>query len=312
MYVFIVNPVAGNGRSAKAFSKIKQCALYHEIESEYYFTKYPGHATEITQYLVAEYASLACIIVVGGDGTLYEVMNGMGKGNVPISIIPGGSGNDFARGSAIKGNPVNIFNAIVNNQNISPYWLGNYKLDNHDKYSFVSNFGFGFDAEIARAANESRYKSLLNKLQLGKLCYVIALLQVLRSFKPQTVEIEIDGEKRVIQDCWMVTIANHPYYGGGMKIIPHATIQPNRFPVLVLHSISKWKILGLFMTIFTGKHIHFKEVNLLEAATLRISAKKLVHVQVDGQIATCKSCMISKQSEAVNVMGTNRTNEIGA
>lgn len=82
--------------------------------------------------------------------------------------------------------------------------------------------GFGFDAEIAATSNASKYKGLLNLLRIGKFSYVIALIQILIRFKPQEIEVEIDGENRIIQDCWMITIANHPYYGGGMKIIPDA------------------------------------------------------------------------------------------
>ncbi|MBM7597650.1 YegS/Rv2252/BmrU family lipid kinase [Virgibacillus halotolerans] len=310
MYVFIVNPVAGDGRAAKLFLKIKQSTLYHETNSMHYDTKYPGHAVEIVQKMVTETENIACIIVVGGDGTLHEVMNGMGKANIPVSFIPGGSGNDFARGSSIKGTPMEIFQKIINSQGVRPYWLGNYQLDHHDNQSFVSNIGFGFDADIVRTANRSKYKAILNKLHIGKISYVIALIQVLFRFKPRSVELKIDGEKRLIQDCWMVTIANHPYYGGGMKIIPHATIQPDKFPVLVLHSISKWKVLGLFITIFSGKHIHFKEVELLEATTIEIYAKGKVNCQVDGQTAVCTSCIISKQSQVVEVMGTNERKEI--
>lgn len=89
-------------------------------------------------------------------------------------------------------------------------------------------------------------------------------------FKPINVEINIDDKRRILTDCWMITAANHPYYGGGMKIIPSAQIRDGTFPLLIINKISKWKVLGVFITVFTGKHIQFKEVELLEATKLEI------------------------------------------
>src|SRR5699024_8673172 len=99
----------------------------------------------------------------------------------------------------------------------------------------------------------------------------------------------------------------HPYYGGGMKIIPNAKIEPTRFPVLIIHSISKWKVvLGLFMTVFSGKHIKFKEVELMMVHSLKVCSNRKLTYQVDGATNTCYSCEITKQSDPIHVLGTNR------
>lgn len=313
MYIFIVNPKAGYGRANRVFSKVKKSKVYYEIESSLFYTKYAGHAEKIAQQISRRDDPITSIIVIGGDGTLHEVMNGLGNNaSIPVSFIPGGSGNDFARGCSIKGTSVKILNDIIHNQKEMPYWLGNFQMDNGADRHFVNNIGFGFDAEITKAANESKYKSLLNRLGIGKCSYVIALLQVLLTFKPYEIEIEIDESQRLIKDCWMITITNHPFYGGGMKIIPGAKIQPTAFPILILHSISKWKVLGLFMTVFTGKHINFKEVELIEATNIKVFTKKRMPYQVDGQTATCMSSVISKQSHAIGISGAKHIESAGA
>lgn len=306
MYIFIINPVAGSGRAKKAFSKIQSSPLYKEIKSRYFLTKYSGHAEKIVSHLVKEQLNnnITAIIVIGGDGTLHEVVNGMGKRHVPIAIIPSGSGNDFVRNFRVGRNTLAIFESIIKGKNDQSYWLGNYQTKNGKKRYFVNSIGFGFDAEIARTANHSFYKKILNKLYLGKISYVIALIQVLSRFKPLNIEIEVNGRKRQIHDCWMVTITNHPYYGGGMKIIPNACIRPSVFPVLVIHSISKWQVLALFMTVFIGKHINFKEVELFEATELKITSTDKMYYQVDGETHMSKPCMITKQSETMNIKGT--------
>ncbi|PAV30108.1 hypothetical protein CIL05_06490 [Virgibacillus profundi] len=313
MYIFIVNPSAGNGRARRVFSKLAKSSLYKEIDSTYYYTEYNGHAELLAKQIKENlYKQVTAIIVIGGDGTLHEVINGLENDEIPVSFIPGGSGNDFARGIGMKHKPLDILRDIVTGKKEKSYWLGNYKLDNNAGRIFVNNMGFGFDAEIAKTANESSYKILFNKLHLGTVSYIIALIQVLFKFKPREIKMEINKQKLTIPECWMITISNHPYYGGGMKIIPDAKIQPTRFPVLIIHGISKWKVLALFMTVFTGKHINFKEVKLYEASEVKIFSNEEMYYQVDGQTDTFESVVIRKSSKAIKMMGIEYNKNAGA
>ncbi|MBP2079213.1 diacylglycerol/lipid kinase family protein [Oceanobacillus polygoni] len=304
MYLFIINPKAGSGRALKVFSDIQNSAVYRQIDSQYFFTEYEGHGEAIARKISAA-PEEKTIIVIGGDGTIHEVMNGLTTTDIPLSFIPAGSGNDFARGCGIKGKPEEILREIVEHRKTHPYWIGNYTVDHHAGRKFVNSIGFGFDAAIAHAANQSSYRRFLNAVGLGTLSYVIALIYVLMYYKPMSIELEIDNEKRILKDCWMVTIANHPYYGGGMKIIPNAVIRPNVFPLLIIHSISKWKVLALFMTVFLGIHTRFKEVEILEATTVKLTSKTTIPFQTDGQAGTCRFTSISKQKEAIHITGIN-------
>lgn len=299
MYRFIMNPIAGNGIAKNIFSKIKRTELYQKIESTCYVTQYSGHAEEMAKQIAEGSGETTCVIVIGGDGTLHEAINGLCPHHVPVAFIPGGSGNDFARGCGIKGDPLTIFEQIIAGENKIAYWLGRYQINHEQERLFVNNIGFGFDAQITDTANRSRYKKLFNKLRLGSLSYVIAIIQVLFRFKPMTIDLQVNGVLKQVTNCWMVTIANHPYYGGGMKIIPHAKIQPSTFPVLLIHSISKWKVLALFLTVFTGKHVNFKEVELVDAQQFKIVAESEIAYQVDGQTSKCLSCTLSKQQQSI-------------
>lgn len=194
MYIFIINPAAGSGRTMRLFSKIQASDVYNEIKSRYFLTECNGHAEKIVSHLVNDKSNnkITAIIVIGGDGTLHEVINGVGKRRIPIAIIPSGSGNDFARAFSIGKNPIAILESIVKGNNDMAYWLGNYQMGNEKKRHFVNSIGFGFDAEVAQIANRSFYKKVLSKLGLGKISYVVALLQVLRYFKPLNIDIEIN------------------------------------------------------------------------------------------------------------------------
>lgn len=312
MYVFIINPTAGSGRAGSTFSKIQESQLYKDIQSETFFTTTNGHAEKVVRELVrADKDRIRAFIIIGGDGTLHEVINGIGNFIIPVAIIPSGSGNDFVRATSFSKNPVTIFELILEGKSDMPYWLGNYKFYDGQQRHFVNSIGFGFDAHIAQTANRSFYKRILNKLRLGKISYIIALIQVLFRYQPMNLKVKVNGENRELNNCFMVTIANHPYYGGGMKIIPDASIRPTVFPVLIIHSISKWKILGVFMTVFIGKHIHFKEVELLETTSLKITSTDDMYYQVDGETYVGQgSCLITKQSTSVPIVGTKmQTND---
>ncbi|MFA1820269.1 diacylglycerol kinase family protein [Virgibacillus oceani] len=309
MYIFIVNTKAGNGRAKRTFSKLEETELYQKINSSFYYTEYEGHAEEIVRSLPNK-QGISAIIVVGGDGTLHEVINGVDYHYMPIAFIPGGSGNDFARGIGLNESPLEILKSIVEGKAETPYFLGDYHLDDAGKRNFVNSMGFGFDALIAKKANYSFYKRILNFLNVGKLSYAIALIQILITFKPTEVELNVNGKIRELSNCWMVTITNHPYYGGGMKIIPTAKIQSNTFSVLVIHSISKWKVLALFMTVFTGKHIHYREVEVMETTSLKITSKQKMDYQVDGQTDTCYSCKITKERKGISILGTTEKDNL--
>lgn len=312
MYIFIINPVAGHGKAKRIFSEIIRTDLYKQINSGYFFTKHEGHAETLVQdlYRTSKLKALKCLVVIGGDGTLHEVINGLGRARLPISFIPGGSGNDFARGSDIRDYPLKIFERIVNEGNTIPYWLGHYEADHQPSRFFANSVGIGFDAEIAKVADRSLFKPLLNKLRLGNLVYVFALIKVLFNYIPTTIELETTGKLQVFERCWMVTIANHPFYGGGMKILPNAKIQPNSFSVLIIHNISKWKILALFGTVFLGKHTNFREVDILNANKIKVSSIGEIPYQVDGQKGLCQSITVSKDSSPIPLLGSKKSTSL--
>src|SRR5699024_12121049 len=110
MYIFIINPIAGSGRAMKNFSKIQASPLYKEIESRYFLTTYDDHAEKIVKHLVKEEANIKIktMIVIGGDGTLQEVVNGIVEPHVPNAINPSGQGNDFATYFRQSVNPLTI------------------------------------------------------------------------------------------------------------------------------------------------------------------------------------------------------------
>ncbi|KGP90220.1 hypothetical protein N780_06520 [Pontibacillus chungwhensis BH030062] len=300
MYIVIVNPYAGSGKAKKVFEQIRQSPVYKKVECRAFITQHEGHTEALAQQVAEIYKDrIICIIVIGGDGTIHEVLNGLKHHpSIPLALIPGGSGNDFGKATLSKKSSIEIFEDIVGSENqYSDYRVGTYRTDYRKEKNarlLANSIGFGFDGEIVKVANNSILKKWLNLYNIGFLIYCLALLRTLRAFQPKTIELTVDGEKRTLKNVWMVTIGIHGYYGGGMRILPNARIQSNQLELLVLHNISKWKVLVMFVTVFWGGHVRFKEVEVLTGSKVSVKSEEVLSYHVDGESGSCQSCYIQK------------------
>src|SRR5699024_1759899 len=281
--------------------------IFQQMEKQQYYTKYRGHAEELVLQLLNQYDPhhLIAIVIVGGDGTVHEVMNGLGNIRIPVAYIPGGSGNDFARGNDLRKQPEQILEEVYRNQRTTPYWLGEFQINGKDSRAFVNSIGVGFDAAVSKLANQSPFKKICNQLRLGKLVYIISLLQALFTFRPRAITVHVDGCTHRFQKCLFISINNQPYFGGGMKINPEAINNGDLFSLLVIDSISKWKVLTLFGTVFTGRHLSFKEVHVLKGKDIIITSETLQPFHADGETTEVYDVAVSKYSQPIKVFGSS-------
>ena len=305
MYIFIVNPIAGFGRAKKMYEEIVQSPIFTQLQTKTYHTKYHGHAktiaNEINEKVIGHVVQ--GIVIMGGDGTLHEVVNGLRLRHLPVSFLPGGSGNDFQRGMNITNDPNETLKAIKNNTHTIDYWLGTYKIPNQLKQRyFVNCLGFGFDAVVAKSANQPRYKGFFNRFLIGSFVYLFALLKELIFFKPISITVSLDGVEKKFSQCFLFIVNNHPYIGGGMKINPHAQNNETEFSIIIVDSISKWKVFALFSTIFFGQHLRYREVTTFQAKNIKVSAKESVLFQADGEPSYTTYCSIKKPQEPMSMV----------
>ncbi|QTN00126.1 YegS/Rv2252/BmrU family lipid kinase [Sediminibacillus dalangtanensis] len=308
MYIFIVNTMAANGRGLKILKKLESDPLFQKSYCRSFRTEYRGHAEKLAQQVAEIHKEqVECVIVIGGDGTLHEVVNGLQHHSwIPVAFIPAGSGNDFARGVGMASDPLAIFRSIVSKRRYKSYWPGVYLTDNRTKKyyrHFVNNLGFGLEAEVTAAAERIKSKKWFSLLKLSRWSYLLGLLVVIKEFKPLRIILNLDGERRQLDNVWMITISNHPYFGGGMKINPTAKIQPGSFSVLTVENITRWKLLLLFMSVYWGKHMNLKEVSHFQVSSLTIDSETPIQFQTDGQVGTCKSCQVSKEADSRKIFG---------
>lgn len=285
--IFIVNPSARNHHSLSSWEKFrKSITIPHSL----YITDHPDDVRRIAGELVrTNPGETFYMIGVGGDGTMNSIISGTaGFENIFIGYIPGGSGNDFARGyrwPSGKQEAYDLINETIHTALPISLDAGLFSIEGGPNHYFVNNIGVGFDALIARKANESRLKRKLNRWSLGKLVYPLILCREALTFTPFQAVMEVDGVEHTLEKVWFITVSNQPYFGGGMKIAPKARPDDGVLDLTIVSGLSKWKLMFLFISVFFGKHTELKEVHTLIGRSIKIKSRKGIPVHADGDYA---------------------------
>ena len=165
MYHFIVNLNSRTGKARKIWEELREELHRREVMYALHETKYAGHAIDISRRLVKESDEPVKIIVIGGDGTFNEVINGARDyEKLILGYIPTGSGNDLARGLQLPPTPMENLNRILSSEEYMHMDLGCISWDEGEsKKYFAVSTGVGVDADVCRRALTSTLKKVLLK-----------------------------------------------------------------------------------------------------------------------------------------------------
>ncbi|WP_223701423.1 diacylglycerol/lipid kinase family protein [Sutcliffiella deserti] len=291
MYYFIVNKTSGNGKGWEIWTSVKEMLEKENIPFYVAFTKGTEEDLHIVDALTL--SSIKAIVVVGGDGTIHSVANSIVKKSVPLGIIPAGSGNDFARSLNIPMNYKSAWNRILS-ESVKKIDMG--KIG--DKY-YLTIAGIGFDGKVAQVTNQSKMKKWFNRMNLGKLSYVYSIIKVLLTYRPTSVTLHVDGLEKKFEKVWLVSVANLPFYGGGIKICPDAKANDGYLDLCIVHGVGRWELLMVFPRAFSGGHTTHKNVTMLRGKEVRIASDEKMEVQCDGEILNQIQVTISIEKDAL-------------
>ncbi|ANK59721.1 diacylglycerol/lipid kinase family protein [Loigolactobacillus backii] len=286
-YVVLLNEFAGGGQSKAAWPKLAQRLNQHLINYQLYRTEYPGHATKLAYKLAQEAPADTILIVVGGDGTLHEALNGLQqipKNTIILAYIPCGSGNDFARGAGISRQPLTALEQLLKVRQPRTFDVGHYQEAlAHEHGFFMNNIGIGFDAAVVHATNRAPSKRYLNKYHLGSLAYIVSLVGTF--FRQQAFPVKITSQQTTTEfkRAFLVTTTNHPYFGGGVPIMPSASMHDHKLDLVVMERVNTLYFIFLFIMMFLHLHTHFKAVHHFKAEELRIQTASPEFGQADGE-----------------------------
>lgn len=286
MYHFIINPHSRTGKARQLWEELRQELELKQIEYKEYFTERAGHATEITSDICTSIPGIKNIVIVGGDGTANEVINGIDSyENILLGYIPTGSSNDLARGMEIPNDPKEALEHILNPTRFRLVDHGIIEnLDSNTSHKFAVSCGIGYDAAVCYEALRSKAKKILNKIGLGKLTYfAIAVKQILYT-KPIDAELIVDGTTHISAPKMVFgTSMIHKYEGGGLPMVPSAKPDDRKLSVCIVSNIPRLKIFFLMPSIFFGKHVHIKGIQIFDCTTLEIHTKEKMIVHTDGE-----------------------------
>ena len=274
MYHFIVNLNSRTGKARKIWEELRQELDRREVLYILHETKYAGHAIEISRRLVKSAEDTVKIIVLGGDGTFNEVINGARDyEKIEIGYIPTGSGNDLARGLGLSSDPMENLNRILDSKEYTQMDLGCISWDDGEsKKFFAVSAGVGVDADVCRRALSSTLKKILNKIGLGKLTYAILTLQSLFAMPTMNAHIVADGvDHGILDKIIFIAIMNHKCEGGGVPMSPIADAFDGKLSMTIIHGLTKFRALGAFPSLLAAKHmtnpaylgIDFKEADIV-------------------------------------------------
>jgi diacylglycerol kinase (ATP) len=276
--VFLVNPASDNGVTGRRWPELARRAAAHGLTGDALISEAPGHLTELAREAVRDGARL--LVVVGGDGSVNEVVNGViGTDSVELAVIPRGTGWDFARSLRIPHDVDRAFALAKSGRSRTiDAGVATYRSwDGAEGRTVFANIGSaGMSGAIARRANET------TKALGAKLSYYLATLAVFARWQVGEVRVTVDEEIRSgpMHD---VIVANGRYLGGGMLMCPEASLEDGLFDALLIGNLTKRDLLLTLPKTYRGKHLPHPKAEVLRGALVAVDADPPLPIELDGE-----------------------------
>ncbi len=286
MLRFIVNPAARSWHGRECMEKIEQALAEAGIPYEATETKAPRETGRLAEQLSGPDTEM--LGVIGGDGTLNELISGNTEVYSPIFYVPYGSGNDFARGIGLKVNGDSAPALAVDHSSLSPkpVDIGSAHAKGQPARRFIVSGGIGFDAAVCWDLEKGRIKKALNRLHLGKLSYLFYGLKNLLTCPLTDGELVInDGEKVIpVRRLAFMSAQNLPYEGGGFHFAPKAVSHDGLIDLCVVMPRNHFMfIVYMVCSLFGGAHIRRRGVTYLQCRSAKLTLSRPLYYHTDGE-----------------------------
>lgn len=285
----LVNETAGNGNAKIAFNKTKHILNEKKIPYDIMKSNYPGELIKLAQnYANQTHKDNNYLVVIGGDGSFNQVLNGIKKSahpDTPVAYLPAGTGNDFARAAKISNDPKKLISKLLTKPGSQEIDCGKFKINEQKDWQyFVNNFGIGFDAYVVHKSNHEQFKKVLNKIKLGKLIYASNIINALHTQDTFKVQVKSNSRKYTFNDTYFVTTTNHPYFGGGIAILPRANLHSHQLDTVIVEKPALGKFIRLFLHLLKdGSHVNDPQFHYVEAKEICVDTMTPEYGQIDGE-----------------------------
>lgn len=280
MWALVINPVSGQGQGSIIGTYVAGYLNQKSIK----FTIVTGNSSvALSDHLktfIVKNPQCKGVIAVGGDGLLHIVLQVVVPAQIPFTVIPAGTGNDFVR--TLGWSLDQIDNQLETVTTSAPTSID---LGLVDGEWFGAILSTGFDSIVNEKANTMQWPK-------GPMKYNVAIAMELPRFKPRHYEITLD-DRTISTEAMLIAVANGRSYGGGMLVCPNANISDAHFDVMVLHPISKFEFMKVFPRVFAGTHVSHPAVEIVRSKNVTIESKAVAYADGEriGQLPISAECI---------------------
>lgn len=305
MYHFIMNPKASSGKGMKVWKKIERILQKENIEYESHVLESAQATTEFVKKLTGGEGCAATkecleradsserevsdchIVVLGGDGTINAVLNGIVDfEHTILSCIRTGSGNDFARNVGVTKNVRKAMKHLLHTteQLCLDYGEATYITERGTQTRrFAISNGVGYDADICEEVGRSRLKKILNWAKLGKLVYVAIGIKQIFTRKNSGAVVTLDHTEVKIPGLFFVVGMIHEKEGGGVPFCPNADATDGLLDVCLVKQMPKLKLLLAVIMVYMKQHYRFRDITAYRCKSMKVELDTPQWFHMDGE-----------------------------
>jgi diacylglycerol kinase (ATP) len=280
MWALVINPVSGQGRGTTVGTYVAGYLNQHKVDFAIVTGNSSISLSDHLKIFLEKTPDCSGVIAVGGDGLMHIILQVVVPFQIPFTIIPAGTGNDFVRtlgwdlekidsqlNRVVTTNPSTINLGLVDGE-----WFG-------------AVLSTGFDSVVNERANTMQWPK-------GPMKYNAAIALELPRFAPRHYEIILD-DRTISTEAMLIAVANGRSYGGGMLVCPNANISDDLFDVMVLHPVTKLEFIKVFPRVFAGTHVSHPAVEIVRSRSVRIESKAVAYADGEriGQLPIVAECI---------------------
>jgi diacylglycerol kinase (ATP) len=290
--IVLTNPASGHGNAPHAAEKAIARLQQRGVD----VVEIVGTDAHHARRLVDEGLDRGtdALVVAGGDGVISDALQALAGTDIPLGIVPAGTGNDHAREFGLPTEDPEAAADIVADGWTETVDLGRIR----DRGGLVKWFGTvaaaGFDSLVTDRANRMRWPH-------GRMRYNLAMLTELSQLRLLPFRLVLDGDQEIVANLTLAAIGNTRSYGGGMLICPNADHADGQLDITMVHSASRTRLIRLFPTVFKGTHVDLDEVTTARARSVDVESPG-INAYADGEYACTLPAEISAVPDALHVL----------
>lgn len=292
----LTNPASGHGNAPHAAEKAIARLQKRGIDVVEIVGTDAEHARRLLRDALDRGTDAA--VVVGGDGVIADALQALAGTDIPLGIIPAGTGNDHAREYGLPTKDPAAAADVVADGWTETVDLGRIAERGGRTKWFGTVAAAGFDSLVTDRANRMRWPR-------GRMRYNLAMLAELSRLRLLPFRLVLDGREEIATDLTLAAFGNTRSYGGGMMICPNANHSDGQLDITMVHSASRSRLIRLFPTVYRGTHVGLPEVTTARATSVDVESPG-INVYADGEFACALPAEISAVPGALRVLTPRR------